>query len=521
MAPPMRAALFLLLAETRLLHALQVTPGSHCATYCLDSPGGNPFKASDSTTNTTDISCRDRDYSTTDKGIKFKTCLDCLQNSSKVDKDESDLKWYIYNLRYALATCLFAEPHALPNYTLDSTCNIDQACKPLKDPLTADGFDPVPKQTSGYCTANDGTFMGSHLSSCISCLQATEGQVYLSNFMIALQAGCQQDPQDGSTLNLSGSVFTTSAVNMTSSKTNDDQDKGGSLPPSAIAGIVVGIVLIFLAAICLFAVHWRREKTRDAWDDSRYFDNYATTPGLYGSQGAVELSKAQRRYFTGTAFGEKESPFTSSGEYYDYVAAETSGRCGSAAAGPRAAHRGRSSALPTHAAYNPNTVSRNSNQSTTGHHPLAPPAVHRPSRSNTPDSFAVQAYLNAAQDSANLVAQQQPIPTAEPKPRSSRISKIPSLALASLPKLRVPKRHSPPKASGETLTPGGVHRGHEMHISRPVSDEDPRFLDRPIGGPVVTARERPPHLLPPESIGRADPYMEVPLRSGKSTLYGY
>jgi len=197
----MRAALFLLLAETRLLHALQVTPGSHCATYCLDSPGGNPFKASDSTTNTTDISCRDRDYSNTDKGIKFKTCLDCLQNSSKVDKDESDLRWYICkpflahlaflppttltyssdNLRYALATCLFAEPHALPNYTLDSTCNIDQACKPLKDPLTADGLDPVPKQTSGYCTANDGTFMGSHLSSCISCLQATEGQVYLSN----------------------------------------------------------------------------------------------------------------------------------------------------------------------------------------------------------------------------------------------------------------------------------------------------------------------------------------------------
>lgn len=208
--------------------------------------------------------------------------------------------------------------------------------------------------------------------------------------MIALQAGCQQDPQDGSTLNLSGSVFTTSAVNMTSSKTKDDQDKGGSLPPSAIAGIVVGIVLIFLAAICLFAVHWRREKTRDAWDDSRYFDNYATTPGLYGSQGAVELSKAQRRYFTGTAFGEKESPFTSSGEYYDYVAAETSGRCGSAAAGPRAAHRGRSSALPTHAAYNPNTVSRNSNQSTTGHHhwrlqrfidPHAPtPQTHLPSK---------------------------------------------------------------------------------------------------------------------------------------------
>ena len=75
--------------------AIQVTPGSRCADYCLDSAGGNQFKASDSNTNTTDIICHDTDYSTTDIGIKFKACLDCLQSSTTVDQGESDLKWYI------------------------------------------------------------------------------------------------------------------------------------------------------------------------------------------------------------------------------------------------------------------------------------------------------------------------------------------------------------------------------------------------------------------------------------------
>lgn len=87
--------LLLLVAATRLTTALEVTPGSHCAAECLDLPGGNEFNAADSTTTVGDISCKDVDYSTTDAGIKFRSCLDCLQSSKKVDKSESDLKWYI------------------------------------------------------------------------------------------------------------------------------------------------------------------------------------------------------------------------------------------------------------------------------------------------------------------------------------------------------------------------------------------------------------------------------------------
>ncbi|KAG5985018.1 hypothetical protein E4U54_006077, partial [Claviceps lovelessii] len=85
-------ALFLLAAAAPITNALQVTPGSHCAVECLDSPGGNDFSAADSTTTTADITCQDVDYSTTDAGLKFQRCLDCLQTSTKVDGSESDLK---------------------------------------------------------------------------------------------------------------------------------------------------------------------------------------------------------------------------------------------------------------------------------------------------------------------------------------------------------------------------------------------------------------------------------------------
>lgn len=188
--------LFLSWAATS--RALQVTPASRCAVHCLDSPGGNGFKASDSNTYVHDISCGDLDYSTTDTGIRFRRCMECLRTSPKVVEAESDLKWYICeklilffpyimvltlldNLRFTVTTCLFGAPKAPSNGTVASQCDIDEACKPLSVPLTADQLQPSPKTTWDYCTAHDGAFVASGLSSCVNCLQATEGVVYLSN----------------------------------------------------------------------------------------------------------------------------------------------------------------------------------------------------------------------------------------------------------------------------------------------------------------------------------------------------
>lgn len=211
MKPFKDIAVFFLLSSASLSLALQVTPASHCAIHCLDSPEGNEFKASSSNTNTSDISCRDLDYSTTEKGVKFRRCMDCLQTSKKVDNEESDLKWYICmssttilllkhsncfcpsfsrfpdNLRYTISTCLYAAPNAPLNGTVARQCNIDTACSALKAALTSDDVKPNPNTTWQYCTSQDGAFMSPELSVCISCLQATDGEVYLSNCKKPLQ----------------------------------------------------------------------------------------------------------------------------------------------------------------------------------------------------------------------------------------------------------------------------------------------------------------------------------------------
>ncbi|UNI18958.1 hypothetical protein JDV02_005187 [Purpureocillium takamizusanense] len=525
MGRPSIFAIPLWLAFGRVIVTLEVTPGSHCATSCVDSPEGNPFKASDSTIKPKDVSCKDIDYSTTDAGIKFRKCLECLGTSTKVDKGESDLKWYIYNLRYTLTTCLFSEPEAPPNGTAGSACNIERACKPLKAPLTEGGVKPVPQDYLGFCTAHDGAFMGSNLAPCISCLQATSGEAYLSNFMTALEAGCKQDPAEGSILGISGSVFSTTAINITDPAAKSKGDDGNGLAPSAIAGIVIGVLLVFLAAIALFTVHWRREKTLDDWD-RRYYGSSSCSPETYRSRsGGLIMSNAQRRYYTGNAFGDKVAPpYTDSGDYYDHLEAEMQASRLANGSDTRLCKQASSSALPAHHAYRGPLFSRVTGQTSQGSQvrPPSPPApIHKPERTSTPDSFAVQQYINAAETSAQLATTSASQPPKQ-EPRVSRSALMPSIHLPSLPKLRIPKLR---KTSGvkapETFTPGGLHRGHEMHISQPVRQDEQRFHDRPLGGPAVTATQRPDIVQQDIIYYEGGDYREVPLRSGKSTLYGY
>lgn len=64
--------------------ALQVTPGSACASVCLDSAQG------DTQLDPSDIVCDDSDYFSSKAGVKFKKCEECLQTSKTVNGSESD-----------------------------------------------------------------------------------------------------------------------------------------------------------------------------------------------------------------------------------------------------------------------------------------------------------------------------------------------------------------------------------------------------------------------------------------------
>ena len=80
---------------SRLATSLEVSPGSTCAPLCIDSPGLNASDPRSSQTFTDDLVCTEDQYSSTDQGKKFKSCVDCLITSTHVDATtgESDLYW--------------------------------------------------------------------------------------------------------------------------------------------------------------------------------------------------------------------------------------------------------------------------------------------------------------------------------------------------------------------------------------------------------------------------------------------
>lgn len=342
--------------------------------------------------------------------------------------------------------------------------------------------------------------------------------------MVALEAGCRQAPEAGTAIGLSGTVFTSEAVNITDPSDVDNKPSHKtSLSTGAIVGIIVGVVVVFIVAVGLLVINCKRESQfeEDIWEDGFYDNQPASGNRLYRHQPYPPPQMTNFHYIRGAH--EKQASVGSSGEYYDKMAKELHSRqeVYPMHSIDRNSVLTSNSTLPAHPAYNPNTTSRkNSSPSFRGRELPAPAATHHRVRSNTPDSFAEQAYIQAAEDSARLATvatSTSPIspqgPSEGPKKRASKLASI------AIPKIMVPKPSRPNKlfAKAKASPPADHDNNGDPGISGPMfATEHRRFNDQPIGGPVVvsTTPFRPPSP-PPEFH-----YEEVPLRSGKSLLYG-
>ena len=81
--------------------------------------------------------------------------------------------------------------------------------------------------------------------------------------MTALQAGCEQRPEGGKMLGLSGTVFTKERVEITDPPEDEPppEDKdSGTMTQGTVVGIAVGASLLFLGGVGLFWVYHRRQK---------------------------------------------------------------------------------------------------------------------------------------------------------------------------------------------------------------------------------------------------------------------
>ncbi|KUJ19966.1 uncharacterized protein LY89DRAFT_716439 [Mollisia scopiformis] len=279
---------------TSSVWSLQVTPNSPCATFCLDDPTADVSDPYSSNTNGSDIACNDADYDNTAVGKKFKSCLNCLQNSTASSGSENDQGWFFYNLRYAFDTCIYAATNA--SDPISTPCSTDTVCAPLQSALE-EGIQDA--STMGdeysYCAADNNAFVGPNLGACQTCLRENSNVFYLSNFLVALDAGCQQDPlPSNTTVGLNTTLFSTTQVSIISpisTSITPTTKHHKRLSTGAIIGIAIAglIILLLLSAISFITIRKRRNATRlhllRSPLDSRFGAENITAPnkGAYSS----------------------------------------------------------------------------------------------------------------------------------------------------------------------------------------------------------------------------------------------
>ncbi|KAH8173989.1 LPXTG-domain-containing protein [Sarocladium implicatum] len=243
-------------------HALQVTPGSPCTDLCIDDSQGShkgDSKLSDITGD--DIVCNDFEFSSDKAGKAFQRCMTCLQGSDFAKGAESDLDWFLYNLRYSFDYCVFGDPQSKE---IDSNpCATSEGCGSLTDALRKGMVNSTDREQYGYCEVDEQAIKGEDFDQCLSCVSAESTHSYLSNFLIALAIGCDQRPSPGHLLGLNETVFTKNTIQAVNPNDLDAQTANGLiLPLPAIVGIAVGGLVLLLLALGCGYMHHRRRKNR-------------------------------------------------------------------------------------------------------------------------------------------------------------------------------------------------------------------------------------------------------------------
>lgn len=169
--------------------------------------------------------------------------------------------------------------------------------------------------------------------------------------------------------------------------------------------------------------------------------------------------------------------------------------------------------LPAHPAYNPyNAPSRKVRG-------VAPPdlALQRPGRTNTPDSFAEQAYLAAAEDSARLATAKKNSPTTSHHPSNPSPSPTSSRRASSLlSKMGLSPKFGRHQHDRPGLVANSPHSDPQISGPMMVAGNEARFQDKTLAGPSVYAQHAPPR--PPSDY--ENQYIEVPIKTSENHLYG-
>lgn len=302
MAPP-RIPLLLaaLLLISRTASALQVTPNSPCAAVCQDQPQFDVSAPKSSNTKNTDIFCKDAFHNGPTES-KWKTCMTCLQTSTFAQGGENDMMWFLCkpleptgspmirprrtnrqtdNLRYSLSYCVFAYPNATDAGS--TPCSTTMACGPLRESFIHGITDQKDMSTFSYCQAPS-AMDTPYYDRCVSCVSAEGKTEIIANCkpllphsrepiltstpaVIALEAGCLQQPAIGGVLGLNDTIFAPTTLKIVDPLTliKGPEEKG--LSGGTIAGIVGGALAVLVVVSAITFVCYRKRKNRRARAD--------------------------------------------------------------------------------------------------------------------------------------------------------------------------------------------------------------------------------------------------------------
>ncbi|GAB1314075.1 hypothetical protein MFIFM68171_04285 [Madurella fahalii] len=265
---------------SQLASTLQVTPNSPCAALCLDSPDLDASDPNSSNTRNSDISCHDDDYASP-AGTKFRNCVTCLQDSGFSQGSESDSMWFLYNLRYTAANCLWNYPNNATG--LGSTpCTTELACGPLISTIEHGILDPRNTTPYSYCSAANNAGMSYELfEKCTSCIASDPRTHYLANFFVALEAGCQQQPAQGVVLGLNDTVFTESLIHIVNpAALLTAGSSSTALPTPTIVGVAAGglVFLLIVVAVTFVCVRKRKNRRTRANAEAQFYSRFARRP---------------------------------------------------------------------------------------------------------------------------------------------------------------------------------------------------------------------------------------------------
>ncbi|EFY95098.1 hypothetical protein X797_010358 [Metarhizium robertsii] len=246
----------LLAALVPAAQSILVPSGSPCAANC-----GNILDK----TAPEDLVCSQGSFSSDPTGQQFAACVDCERSSTYHSGNDSDIQSMLYNVRYALSYCVWGDAPAKNPKVANTPCITTKACGPFKNAVQFKNLSST-YDAYQYCdlwpTDDAPDFQG-----CTDCLQA-EGRQYMANFVIALQAGCQQKPPAGLYIGLDGELFSTTAVQISTpsptATVNPAWFDHGPLNLGAKVGIAVGalVALLVVVGCCII---WNGKRRRKAY----------------------------------------------------------------------------------------------------------------------------------------------------------------------------------------------------------------------------------------------------------------